>query len=104
MMFLANENQMKAGVAILKTEKIDFIMFKIIYLIFTVLFQIVASGGCSSCGAWASHCCDFSCCRAQALVCTGFSRCDTWAWLPHSMWDLPGLGIKPVSLYWQADS
>ena len=55
MMFLANENQMKAGVAILKTEKIDFIMFKIISLILTALglrgcrwlFQIVASGGCS---------------------------------------------------------
>ena len=68
----------------------------------------------SSCSAWASHCGGFSCCRAQAgsRVC-GFqklwlSSCGSWA-LEHrhssciaqallcGMWDLPGLGMKPVS-------
>ena len=36
-------------------------------------------------GAWASHCSGLSCRRAQALGCTGFSACGTWArwlWLP----------------------
>ena len=27
----------------------------------------------------------------------GLQRCDTRAQLPHSMWDLPGQGIKPMS-------
>ena len=29
--------------------------------------------------------------------CMGFSSCNTWAQLLHSMWDLPGLVFKPVS-------
>ena len=40
--------------------------------------------------------------------CTGFevavhkvSGCGTWALLFHSRWDLPGPGIKPVSLVLQ---
>ena len=39
----------------------------------------------SSCGAQASHCSGFCCCRAQALWHTGFSSCSTWVqllWLP----------------------
>ena len=31
-----------------------------------------------SCGARASHCGGFSCCRAQALGTVGFSSCSTW--------------------------
>ena len=30
----------------------------------------------SGCGAWTSHCSDFSCCRAWALACAGFSSCS----------------------------
>ena len=63
----------------------------------------------SSCGAWASHCSGFSCCRAWVLRHAGFSSCsmwalgcglsscDTWAYLPHGMWNIPGPGIKPMS-------
>ena len=32
-----------------------------------------------SCGAGASHCSGFFCCRAQALGHTSFSSCGTWA-------------------------
>ena len=38
-----------------------------------------------------------SCWGAQALGRAGFSNCSSRAWLPHSLWDLPGPGIKPVS-------
>ena len=77
---------------------------------------IAASGGCSSLGAQASHRGGFSCCGAQALgtwasvvVARGLSSCDSQALerrlsscgaralLLHSMWDLPGPGIEPVS-------
>ena len=63
----------------------------------------------SSCGARAPHCSGFSCHRAQALGCVGsavlvpwalghqLNGCCTPAWLPHSMWNLPGSGIEPVS-------
>ena len=27
-----------------------------------------------------------------------------WALVAHGMWNLPGPGIKPVSLHWKADS
>ena len=33
----------------------------------------------SSCGVWDSLCGCFSCCRAQALGCVGFSRCSAQA-------------------------
>ena len=33
----------------------------------------------SNCSAWACHCSDFTCCRAQALECMRFSSRDTWA-------------------------
>ena len=51
-----------------------------------VAAQVAVSGGCSSCGAQASHCSGFSCCRAQALgarasvaVAHGLSIFDTQA-------------------------
>ena len=36
------------------------------------------------------------CGRAQALGCSGFGSWGARAQLPHSIWDLPGPGIKPV--------
>ena len=32
----------------------------------------------SSCGAWASHCGGFSCCRTRALGLEGLSSCGKW--------------------------
>lgn len=46
-----------------------------------VLVAVCAFSGCgerrllSSCGARASHCCGFSCCRARALAGAGLSSC-----------------------------
>ena len=51
----------------------------------------------SNCSAWASHCGGFSCFGAQALQRSGFSSCGAQVYLPRSMWDLPGLGIEPMS-------
>ena len=75
------------------------------------------SSGCGkwglacSCGVWAYHGCELSCCRARALGLMGFSRCSSpgsWAQAPE-LWHL-GLaapwyvesshiqsGIKPTS-------
>ena len=50
----------------------------------------------SSCGAWAPHCSGFSSHRARALGHQLNSHCSP-ASLPHSMWDLPGSGLGPVS-------
>ena len=50
----------------------------------------------SSHGVQASHCSGFSCCRAQNLE-HRLSHHGAWTWLPCSMWDLPGPGIKPMS-------
>ena len=74
------------------------------------------AGATLCCGAQASHCSGFSCCRTWALgmwasvvVARGLSSCDLWALerrlsncgaqaeLLHSMWDLPGPGLEPVS-------
>ena len=56
------------------------------------------------CGAWASHCGGFSCCRAQALgmwasvvVARRLSSCGARAQLLCGTWVLPGPGLKPVS-------
>ena len=65
------------------------------------------------CGMPASHCGGFSCCGARAwpsvVVARGLSSCGSqaleqslsncgaWASLLHSMWDLPGPGLEPVS-------
>ena len=70
----------------------------------------------SSCGERASHCGVFSCCGARAVgpwasvvVARGLSSCGSRALerrlsscgarasLLHSMWDLPGPGLEPVS-------
>ena len=68
---------------------------------------VVASGGYSLIVS-TPHC-SFSCCGAQALGRAGFSSCEpralecwlsscgTHVQLPHSLWDLPGLGMEPVS-------
>ena len=34
----------------------------------------------------------------------GLSGCGAWALPLHSKWDLPGSGIKPCALHWQAGS
>ena len=58
--------------------------------------------------AWASRCDGFFCWGARALGFAGFSSCSVWAlerrlscgapsYLLCCMWDLLGLGIKPVS-------
>ena len=68
------------------------------------------------CGARASHCGGFSCCRARALgtlasvvVAHGLSSCGSralerrlsscgaQAWFLRSMWNPPGPGLKPAS-------
>ena len=72
-------------------------------------------GATLCCGARASHCGGFSCCRARALgvwpsvvVAHGLSSygsralelrlssCGTRALLLCSMWDLPGPGLEPT--------
>ena len=44
-----------------------------------------------------SRCTGFSSCGSRALE-HRLSSCGTWAQLLHSMWDLPGPGLEPVSL------
>ena len=87
-----------------------------IYLFFAVLglccctdFSLVALSGdyFLSGDEQAPHCCGFSCCGAWALEHSGFSSCgslapecnscNVQAWLLHCMWDLPQLGIEPLS-------
>ena len=66
--------------------------------------------GFHSCSTWVQqlHCADLSAwalvvpghrlssCSSQALEC-GCRSCGTRAQLPHSMWNLPGPGIEPMS-------
>ena len=78
--------------------------------------QLRRAGAALPCGAQASHCHGFSCCRAWALgvwasvvvarrlsSCGSWalelrlSSCGSWAQLLCSMWDLPGPGLEPVS-------
>ena len=66
------------------------------------LFMAVLALGCcvqafSSCSKWASYCDGFFCCRARALESVGFSRCSSWAYLPHGMWNLPRPGTESLS-------
>ena len=68
-----------------------------------------AFSSCSERGPLFMWCAGFSLRRLLLLRSTGsrhtgFSSCGTWALLLRGMWDLPGLGIEPVSLHWQADS
>ena len=74
------------------------------------------AGATLRCGARASHCSGFSCCRAQALgaqasvvVVRGLSSCGSWALECRlstcgtraqplrGMWDLPRPGLEPLS-------
>ena len=56
--------------------------------------------GFSSFGAWSLGHTGFSSCSSWALECRLIS-CGTWTQSPGTMWDLPRLGIEPVSLAWQ---
>ena len=86
------------------------------FFFFAVLGLRCCAQASLRCGVWASHCGGFSCCRARALgawasvvVACGLSSCGSWAlehrpsscgaWaqLLHSMRDLPGPGMEPVS-------
>ena len=44
-----------------------------------------------------------SSCGSQALE-RRLSSCGARAWLLRGMWDLPGQGLNPCPLHWQADS
>ena len=64
----------------------------------------MVSEGYSLIGVRTSHCGGFSCRRAQALGCIGFSSCafglsscGVQAQLPCSMWNLPRPGTEPRS-------
>ena len=66
--------------------------------------QLLRAGATLCCGAWASHCGGFSCCRAQALgarasvvVARRLSSCGSRAQLLRGMWGLPGPGLEPLS-------
>ena len=54
------------------------------------------AGATLRCGACASRCSGFSCCRAQALE-HRLSSCGACAYWLRGMWDLPGPGIESVS-------
>ena len=105
--------------------EIPFFKNKFIYLFLAALalrccvrafLQLRRVGATLSCGAWASYCGGFSCCRARALgtrasvvvahrlssCCSGalehrLSSCGAQPYLLCGMWDLPGPGLKPVS-------
>ena len=78
--------------------------------------QLRGVGTTPCCGEWASHCGDFSCCRARALGAWAsvvvaqrlsscgsqaperrLSTCGAWAQLLRGTWDLPGPGLELVS-------
>ena len=78
--------------------------------------ELWQAGTSLCCSAWGSHCGGFSCCGARALgtqasvvVARGLSSCGSralehrlsssgkWASLLCGMWDLPGLGLEPMS-------
>ena len=73
--------------------------------------QVGAIRGYSfTCGAQASCCCGFSCCRAQALGHGAFSSCSSWTlehrlsscgactWFLHGIRNPPGSVFEPMSL------
>ena len=68
------------------------------------LFSTCGEQGLLCCGLRASHCGGFSCpqawvlgARPSVVAARGLSSCGAGASLLHSVWDLPGSGIKPVS-------
>ena len=71
-------------------------LLKYIHLFMTVLGLRCCLRAFSSCGAWASYCGDFSCCRAHPLECE-LSICGTRAQLPCGTQNLPGPGLEPMS-------
>ena len=94
----------KYCVSFLKKKK------KNIYIyIFGCAGSSLLQGLLSGCGAWASHCGDFSCCRARALGCVGFSNCSSQD-LEHKLSCSMACGIFPDQgsntclLCWQVDS
>ena len=87
-----------------------FIYFWLPWLFVTTLFSSCGGKGLlSGNGTRASLCSGFSCCRAQALGCVGFSSWGSqalkhrlksycmWASLLHGIRGLPRSGIEPVS-------
>ena len=72
---------------------------KLIYLFLAVLGLHRCTRAFSSCGEQGLLFVavrGLSSCGTQAVERT-LSSCGTWAWLLHSMWDLPGPGIEPMS-------
>ena len=71
--------------------------------------QLWRAGATLCCNVQISCWTGFSCCRVRVLGCMGFSSCSFWApelrlcscgaWaqLAPRVWDLPELGIEPVS-------
>ena len=57
----------------------------------------VVESGVFSCGVWTSHCGGISCCGSQVLGAQA-SVVVTLGLVAPRHWDLPGPGIKPVSL------
>ena len=81
--------------------------YLLIYLSLAVFGLHCCSWTFSSCGEWrllsncsaqTSNCGGFSHCRSQALGHIGFSNWGMQVCCPLACWDLPGLGIKPMSL------
>ena len=108
----------------------SFFLYKFIYFILFILFLAVLclrcymraflwmrrAGATLHCGAQASRCGDFSCCRARALAARAsvvvahrlsscgsralehrLSSCGTRAQLLCGTWDLPRPGLEPMS-------
>jgi len=74
-------------------------------------FPLVAVMGITHFCVW-TNCKGFSCCRAQALVCVGFSVCSMWAqWLQLSgsrtqtqqLWPMSLVALQHVGFSWIRD-
>ena len=97
--------------------KIQFILiFFLIYVFYFIYFLlcwvfvaarrlslVAMSRGYSSLRCAGSRHGGFSSCASRALECR-LSSCGSWASLLRGMWDLPGQGLNPCPLHWQADS
>ena len=91
----------------------DFFLIYVFYFIYFLLcwvfvaargLSLVAmSRGYSSLRCAGSRHGGFSSCASRALECR-LSSCGSWASLLRGMWDLPGQGLNPCPLHWQADS
>ena len=65
-------------------------------LLFVVVHRLLIVVA-SRCRAWASRHTSFSSCGSMRALEHRLSSCGTRAQLLHSMWDLPGPGLEPVS-------